>query len=175
MAKFRQIWSHWRRPTIEILWVLIPAPETIRKILLDKINQPLIGKTENKSKKRLAMAQLKRYINNVAVQIICIVLELSMTFLIPTPSVTRKKLPNYNKNLPKNDFTWKMKDNKIAVKCGQFRQNNCCQMLWKVTQGSINCPIWSHRSHHSGCLWDQHIPWTGPHPTGGLYCRYIVT
>ena len=51
------------------------------------------------------MAQLKRYINNVAVQIICIVLELSMTFLIPTPSVTRKKLPNDNKNLPKNDFT----------------------------------------------------------------------
>ena len=38
------------------------------------------------------MAQLKRYINNVAVQIICIVLELRMTFLTPTPSVTRKKL-----------------------------------------------------------------------------------
>ena len=48
-------------------------------------------------------------------------------------SVTSKQSPNVYKNLPKNDFTRKIKDfdnfTKIAQKCWQFGQNNCCHML----------------------------------------------
>ena len=67
---------------------------------------------------------------------------------VAAASVTRKKSPNVYKKLPKNDLAWKMKAidtfTKIAIKREQFGQNNCCQMLWKVAQSSINCPIWSH-------------------------------
>ena len=47
----------------------------------------------------------------------------------------------------KNDFTIKIKDfdnfTKIALKCEQVSQNNCCHSLWKDAQNAINQPIWS--------------------------------
>ena len=30
-----------------------------------------------------------------------------------------------------------------SQKCGQFGQNNCCHLLWKVAQSAINSTIWS--------------------------------
>ena len=42
----------------------------------------------------------------------------------------------------KNDRFWHL--NKNCIKCGRFRQINCCERLLKVAQSSINCPIWSH-------------------------------
>ena len=58
--------------------------------------------------------------------------------------------------LPNDDFTRKVKDfdifTKIAYNCGQFGQNNCCHMLWKVAQSAKNLPIWSHCWRVSGLL-----------------------
>ena len=78
-------------------------------------------------------------------------LSLSICFqnvLLARISVTSKQSPNVYKNLPKNDFTRKIKDfdnfTKIAQKCWQFGQNNCCHMLWKVAQSAINRQILSH-------------------------------
>ena len=63
-------------------------------------------------------------------------------------SVTSKKSPNIYKKVAQKDFTRKMEifDTfaKIALKCGQFGQNNCCHRLWNVAQSAINRPIWSH-------------------------------
>ena len=36
-----------------------------------------------------------------------------------------------------------------SQKCGQFGQNNCCHLLWKVAQSAINSTIWSQSLGYS--------------------------
>ena len=45
--------------------------------------------------------------------------------------------PEKSPNLPKNDFTRRMKETS-ALNCGWFGKNNCCHRLWKVAQSATN-------------------------------------
>ena len=62
-------------------------------------------------------------------------------------SVTSKKSPNVYKTCPKLIALEKKRFWHLYKNCPilwVFGQNNSCRLLWKVTQSTINQPIWSH-------------------------------